>query len=55
MFLLTTNLSKNSDIYTRIIFRFLKTVLDQTRNAFNTKFLARRAGKEYVGVTLVSM
>ena len=55
MFFFTTNLSKNSDIYARIIFRFVITVLDQTRNAFNTKFLARRAGKEYVRVTLVSM
>ena len=38
MFLLTTNFVKNIHIYARIFFIFLKTVLSQTWNAFNTKF-----------------
>ena len=39
MFLLTTNFVKNSHMLSRIFFIFLKTVLNQTSNAFNTKFL----------------
>ena len=38
LFLLTTNFVKNSDIYSRISFIFLKNVLNQIWNAFNTKF-----------------
>ena len=38
MFLITTTFVKNSHISGRILFIFLKNVLDQTRNAFNTKF-----------------
>ena len=38
MFLLTTNFVKNTDIYARMLFIFPKIVLNQTRNAFNTKF-----------------
>ena len=38
MFLLTTNFVKNSNIYARILFIVLKTVLDHIRNDFNTKF-----------------
>ena len=55
MFLLATNFAKNSDIYARILFIFLKKVLDQTRNSFNANLLIRRGGKQYVRVTLVSM
>ena len=44
MFLLTTNFAKNSDIYARILFIFLKTILDQTRNAFNPK-LSRQTSR----------
>ena len=36
MFLLTTNFVKNSQIYARIFFIVLKTVLYQTWNASNT-------------------
>ena len=39
MFLLTTNFVKNGHILARISFIFLKSVLNQTWNAFNTKFL----------------
>ena len=38
MLLLTTDFVKNSLVYCRISFIFLKDVLNQTRNAFNTKF-----------------
>ena len=38
MFLLTTNLVKNSDIYAGTLSIFLKTVLDQTKNAADAKF-----------------
>ena len=38
MFLITTNFVNNSDIYARILFIFLKNVLDQTRNDFNKKY-----------------
>ena len=38
MFLLTTYSVKNSHIWGRIFFVFLNNVLNQTCNAFNTKF-----------------
>ena len=38
MFLLTTNFGKNSPIYARLLFIFLKTILNQTWNDLNTKF-----------------
>ena len=38
MFLLTTDFSKNIRTYGRIFFVFLKIVLNQTWNAFKTKF-----------------
>ena len=37
--LLKTNFVENSHIEARIFFNFLKSVLNQTSNAFNTKFL----------------
>ena len=37
-FLLTTNFVKNSDVWPRIFFIFLKTVLNHTWNAFKAKF-----------------
>ena len=40
MSLLTANFIKNSHAYARIYFIFLKNVLKQTWNAFNTKFRA---------------
>ena len=55
MFLLTTNFVKNSSIYARILFIFLKTVPDHIRNDFNTKFLVRRSDQEYLRLTLVWM
>ena len=33
----STNFAKNIDIYPRLLSVFLKTVLDQTTNPFNTK------------------
>ena len=42
MFLLTTNFVKNCHIYTRIFFIFLESVLNQTENAFNNKYLGQR-------------
>ena len=42
MFLLTANFVKNRHIYTRIFFIFLESVLNQTENAFNTKYLGQR-------------
>ena len=44
MFLLRTNFAKNGDIYATILFTFLKTVLDQSRNALNTK-LSRQTSR----------
>ena len=41
MFALTTNFVKNSDIYARILFIFLKTLPDHIRNDFNTKFFGQ--------------
>ena len=38
MFLLTAPIVKNSHILAGIYFIFLKTVLDQTQKAFDTKF-----------------
>ena len=38
MFLLPTKFAKNSNIWARIFFIFLKHVLKQTWNRFNTKF-----------------
>ena len=38
MFFITTNFVENSHSYSRIFFIFLKTGLNQTWNAFNTKF-----------------
>ena len=38
MSLVTTKLVKNSHTYARIVFIFLKNVLNQTWNYFNTKF-----------------
>ena len=39
LFLLTTNFVKNSDILAKIFCNFLESVLNQTWNAFNTKFV----------------
>ena len=44
MFLLTTNFFKNSHIYPRIFGGVFKSVLNQIRDGFNTKFL--RQGKD---------
>ena len=38
MFLLTASFAKNSDIYARILFIFLKIVLAQNINASDRKF-----------------
>ena len=38
MFLLTTNVAKKDHIYAKILFVFLKAVLNRTTNAFNTKY-----------------
>ena len=38
MFLLTTKLVKNVDIWARIYFNFLKRILQETWNSFNTEF-----------------
>ena len=38
MFLLTTKFVKNSHIYARILFIFLKIVIKQTWSSFDTKF-----------------
>ena len=38
MFLLTTNFLNETDIYVKIFYIFLKTVLNQTWNTFNAKF-----------------
>ena len=44
MFLLPTNFVEKSNIWPRIFFIFLKSVLNHTWNAFNTKF--RRQSKD---------
>ena len=41
MSLLPTKFVKNSHIWGKIYFIFLKNVLKQTRNSFNTKFQAK--------------
>ena len=41
MSLLPTKFVKNSHIWSKIYFTFLKNVLKQTRNSFNTKFQAQ--------------
>ena len=41
LFLLPTKFVKNSHIWGKIYFIFLKNVLKQTRNSFNTKFQAQ--------------
>ena len=46
MFFLTTNFVKNSHILAGIFFMFLKDVLNQTWNAFNTIFLRRWKGRK---------
>ena len=39
MFLLTSNFVKNSDISPRILLIVLKSVVNQTSNGFNSKFI----------------
>ena len=46
MFLFTTNFAKNSPIYTIILFSLFKSVLNQTLNTFNIKFLREWKDRE---------
>ena len=46
MLLLATKCVKNSHIYARIFLIFLKNVLKQTWNSFNTKFQAQWKDRE---------